>query len=66
MKSQNFIELRDLEVYQLAGKLSGVDRSIFRRMNFEDKKYKGDQFLQKEKRYPKPNINQLAEQPGAS
>lgn len=45
MKSQNFIELRDLEVYQLSRKLSSVAWSIFCRMNFEDKKHMGDQFL---------------------
>lgn len=45
MKSQNFIELKDLEVYQLSRKLSTVAWSIFCRMNFEDKKHMGDQFL---------------------
>jgi four helix bundle protein len=45
MKSQNFIVLKDLEVYQLSRKLSGVAWSIFCRMNFEDKKHMGDQFL---------------------
>ncbi len=45
MKSQNFIELKDLEVYQLSRKLSGVAWSIFCRLNFEDKKHIGDQFL---------------------
>jgi four helix bundle protein len=45
MKSQNFIELKDLEVYQLSGKLSSIAWKIFCRMNFEDKKHIGDQFL---------------------
>jgi len=45
MKSQNFIELRDLEVYQLSRKLSRIAWDIFCRMNFEDKKHMGDQFL---------------------
>jgi four helix bundle protein len=45
MKSQNFIELRNLEVYQLSRKLSSIAWDIFCRMNFEDKKHIGDQFL---------------------
>jgi len=45
MKSQNFIELKDLEVYQLSRKLSSIAWKIFCRMNFEDKKHIGDQFL---------------------
>jgi four helix bundle protein len=45
MKSQSFIELKNLEVYQLSRKLSTIAWSIFCRMNFEDKKHIGDQFL---------------------
>jgi len=45
MKSQNFIELKDLEVYQLSRKLSSIAWKIFCRMNFEDRKHIGDQFL---------------------
>ncbi|MDQ1297315.1 MAG: hypothetical protein QG611_1297 [Bacteroidota bacterium] len=45
MKSQNFIELKDLEVYQLSRKLSSIAWKIFCRMSFEDKKHIGDQFL---------------------
>jgi four helix bundle protein len=45
MESQNFIELKDLEVYQLSRKLSSIAWKIFCRMNFEDKKHIGDQFL---------------------
>jgi four helix bundle protein len=45
MESQNFIELKDLEVYQLSRKLSSVAWEIFCRMNFEDKKNMGDQFV---------------------
>ncbi len=45
MKSQNFIELRDLEVYKLSRKLSCVAWSIFFRMSIEDKKLMGNQFL---------------------
>jgi four helix bundle protein len=45
MENQNFIELKNLEVYQLSRKLSSVAWGIFCRMNFEDKKHIGDQFL---------------------
>jgi four helix bundle protein len=45
MESQNFIELKDLEVYQLSRKLSSIAWKIFCRMSFEDKKHIGDQFL---------------------
>jgi four helix bundle protein len=45
MESQSFIELKNLEVYQLSRKLSSIAWGIFCRMNFEDKKHIGDQFL---------------------
>jgi four helix bundle protein len=45
MENLNFIELKDLEVYQLSRKLSSEAWRIFCRMNFEDKKHIGDQFL---------------------
>jgi len=45
MESQNFIELRNLEVYQLSRKLSSTAWGIFCRMDFMDKKHIGDQFL---------------------
>jgi four helix bundle protein len=45
MKTQNFINLKDLEVYQISRKLSGEAWKIFCRMNFEDRKHIGDQFL---------------------
>jgi four helix bundle protein len=45
MESQNFIELKNLEVYQLSRKLSSIAWIIFCRLNFEDKKHIGDQFL---------------------
>jgi four helix bundle protein len=45
MESQSFFELINLEVYQLSGKLSSIAWVIFCRMNFEDKKHIGDQFL---------------------
>jgi four helix bundle protein len=45
MESQNFIELKDLEVYKLSRKLSTIAWGIFCRMDFMDKKHIGDQFL---------------------
>jgi four helix bundle protein len=45
MESQNYIQLKNLEVYQLSRKLSTIAWEIFCRMNFEDKKHMGDQFL---------------------
>jgi four helix bundle protein len=45
MESQNYIELKNLEVYQLSRQLSSIAWKIFCRMSFEDKKHIGDQFL---------------------
>jgi four helix bundle protein len=45
METQNFIELKNLEVYQLSRKLSTMAWVIFCRMDFMDKKHIGDQFL---------------------
>jgi four helix bundle protein len=45
MESQNFIELKNLEVYKLSRKLSSIAWEIFCRMDFLDKKHIGDQFL---------------------
>ena len=45
METQNFIELKNLEVYQLSRKLSTIAWEIFCRMDFMDKKHIGDQFL---------------------
>ncbi|MCX6253100.1 MAG: four helix bundle protein [Bacteroidia bacterium] len=45
MESRQFIELKNLEVYQISRKLSSIAWEIFCRMNFEDKKHIGDQFL---------------------
>jgi four helix bundle protein len=45
MESKNFIELRNLEVYQLSRKLSLIAWKIFCKMDFMDKKHIGDQFL---------------------
>jgi four helix bundle protein len=45
MESKNFIELKNIEVYQLSRKLSSIAWEIFCRMDFLDKKHIGDQFL---------------------
>jgi four helix bundle protein len=45
MESKNFIELKNLEVYQLSRSLSKIAWNIFCRMDFMDKKHIGDQFL---------------------
>jgi len=45
MESQNYIELKNLEVYQLSRQLSTIAWKIFCRLSFEDKKHIGDQFL---------------------
>jgi four helix bundle protein len=45
MENQKFIELKNLEVYQLSRKLSSIAWGIFCRMDFLDKKHIGDQFL---------------------
>ena len=45
MENQNFIELKDLEVYKLSRKLSTIAWGIFCRMDYMDKKHIGDQFL---------------------
>ena len=45
MENHHYIELMDLEVYQLSIRLSSIAWKIFCRMSFEDKKHIGDQFL---------------------
>src|SRR3972149_4152063 len=45
MKNSNYIELKNLEVYQLSRQLSSIAWSIYCKMTFEDKKLMGDQFL---------------------
>jgi four helix bundle protein len=45
METQNFIKLKNLEVYQLSRNLSTIAWEIFCRMDFMDKKHIGDQFL---------------------
>jgi len=45
MESQNYIELKNLEVYKLSRQLSTIAWKIYCRLSFEDKKHIGDQFL---------------------
>ncbi len=45
MAKKNFITIKDLQVYQLARKLSTIAWDIYSKMNFEDKKHIGDQFI---------------------
>jgi four helix bundle protein len=45
METQRYIELKNLEVYQLSRKLSSIAWEIFCRMDYMDKKHIGDQFL---------------------
>jgi four helix bundle protein len=45
MEKQNFIELKDLEVYRISRELSTIAWKIFCRVDFMDKKHIGDQFL---------------------
>lgn len=42
---KKFIELKDLEVYNLARKMSDISWTIFESMNYEMKKIVGDQFV---------------------
>jgi len=45
MESQNYIELKNLEVYKLSRQLSTIAWKIYCNLSFEDKKHIGDQFL---------------------
>ena len=45
MESQNYIELKKLEIYQLSRQLSTIAWRLFCRFDFLDKKHIGDQFL---------------------
>jgi four helix bundle protein len=45
MANSNYIELKNLEVYQLSRQLSSTSWKIYCGMNFQDKKLMGDQFL---------------------
>ncbi len=41
-----YIKLQDLEVYQLASKLSEMAWRIYEKLNWQDKKIMGDQFIE--------------------
>lgn len=43
--SRNYIQVKDLKVYQLARKLSVMAWNIYSKMSFEEKKVIGDQFI---------------------
>jgi four helix bundle protein len=45
MENVDYIKLKDLQVYQLARKLSKIAWSIFSQMTYEQKKIIGDQFI---------------------
>ncbi|MEX0812974.1 MAG: four helix bundle protein [Chitinophagales bacterium] len=45
MKQSNYITLKDLEVYQLSRKLSALAWEIYSKLNYEQKKIIGDQFI---------------------
>ena len=44
-ENKKYIELKDLEVYQLSRKLSSLAWSGYSSLNFEQKKIVGDQFI---------------------
>jgi four helix bundle protein len=45
MGKKTFIPLKDLQIYQLARKLSVIAWNLYSNMTFEEKKIIGDQFL---------------------
>jgi four helix bundle protein len=45
VENKNYIPVKDLNVYQIARKLSSIAWEIFSKMGFEDRKHIGDQFL---------------------
>lgn len=45
MSAKKYITLKDLEVYQLSRKLSTLAWEIYSRLNYEQKKVIGDQFI---------------------
>lgn len=46
MKKQDYIPLEELEVYQLARKLSAIAWEIYQDLEWPDRKTMGDQFLE--------------------
>lgn len=45
MESKRYITLKDLEVYQLSRKLSALAWEIYDKMNYEEKRTMGEQFI---------------------
>ena len=45
MGEKNFIELKNLEVYQISRELSRRGWDVYKAFSFEDKKIMGDQFI---------------------
>lgn len=45
MKRNKYIPLKDLEIYQLARKLSKIGWNIYEMLSWQDKKIIGDQFI---------------------
>jgi four helix bundle protein len=45
-EKKNFIPLKDLEIYQLARKLSSIAWKIYTRLSYQEKKVWGDQMLE--------------------
>jgi four helix bundle protein len=45
MADKNYIPLKDLEVYQLSRELSRICWKIYSKLNFQQKKTVGDQFI---------------------
>ena len=45
-EKKKYIPLEDLEVYQLARKLSSIGWEIYKGLNWQDKKIMGDQFIE--------------------
>jgi four helix bundle protein len=45
MERKVYITLKDLQVYQLARKLSSIAWGIYSKMKFEDRNHIGDQFI---------------------
>lgn len=45
MGEKNFIELKNLEVYQIARELSTLGWEVYKNFSFEHKKTMGDQFI---------------------
>lgn len=46
MIEKKYITLKDLDVYQLARKLSSIAWNIYSKMSYEEKKIMGNQFIQ--------------------